>query len=68
MIPTMQGFVEDAMCVSQGNTPISTEGVLVISGPVRSAWAYRRIWSTNRSISLPALKIICKYINLKWRW
>ena len=40
MLPTMQGLVEDAMYVSQGKIPMSTEWMLVISGSVPGAWAY----------------------------
>ena len=37
MLPNMKGLVEDAMYVSQGKIPISTEGMLVISGSVSVA-------------------------------
>ena len=33
----MQGLLEDAMYVSQGGIPMSTEGMLVISGSVPGA-------------------------------
>ena len=34
ILKTMQVLVEDVMYVSQGGIPISTEGMLVISGSV----------------------------------
>ena len=37
MLKTMQGLVEDTMYVSQGGIPISTKGMLVISGSVTGA-------------------------------
>ena len=37
MFPTTQGLVEDAMYVYQGGIPISTEGMMVISGSVPDA-------------------------------
>ena len=37
MLPTMQGLVEDAMYVFHGGLPMSTEGMLVISGSVSGA-------------------------------
>ena len=40
MLTTMQVLVEDAMYVSQGTIPISTEGILVISGSLPGAWTY----------------------------
>ena len=68
ILPTMQGLVEDAMYVYQGWIPMSTEGILVISGSVPGAWAYLTVWSTNRSLNLPAVKLLYKAINPKgWR-
>ena len=63
----MQGFVEGAMYVSQGKIKISTEGMLVTSGPVTSAWAYLTVKSTIRSLILLVVKIFCKDINPKGR-
>ena len=67
MLSTMQGLVEDAMYVSQGGIPISTEGILVISGSMPVAWDYLTVWSISRSLSLPAVKLLCKYMNPEGR-
>ena len=39
MLPTMQGLVEDAIYVSQGGIPMSTEEMLSISGS-KGVWYY----------------------------
>ena len=67
MLTTMQGLVEDAMYVSQGEIPTSTEGMLLISGSVPGAWAYLTVWSTSRSLSLPLVNLLCKAMNPKGR-
>ena len=64
MLPTMQVLVEDAMYVSQGKIPMSTEGVLCISG-ARGVQSYLTVWSTSRRISVPVAKLIYKAINPK---
>ena len=64
MLTTMQGLVEDAMYVSQAMIPMSTEGMLRISG-ARGILSYLASWSTIRCIGMPAVKIICKSINSK---
>ena len=63
----MQGLVEYAMYVYQGKIPISTEGMLVISGSVPGTWDYLTVWSTSRSLSLLAAKLLCKAINPEGR-
>ena len=40
MLPTMQVLVEYVMYVSQSGIPMSTEGILVISGSVPGALSY----------------------------
>ena len=62
----MQVLVEDAIYVSQGKIPMSTEGMLHISG---SIWVrcYLTVWSTRRCITVTAANILCKYIHSKWR-
>ena len=42
--------------------PMSTEGILVINGSVPGAWAYLTVWSTSKSLILPAVKLLCKYM------
>ena len=59
MLSTMPGLVEDVMYVSQGKIPMSTEGILVVSGTVPGAWAYLPVWSTSRILILPAVKLLC---------
>ena len=66
MLPTMQGFVEDVIHVSQGWISMSTEGVLRIGG-ARGVRSYLAVLSTSRRISVPAAKLLCKYINPKGR-
>ena len=68
MLQTMQVLVEYAMYVSQGKIPMSTEGIMVISGSIPGAWYYLTVWSTSRSLIWPAVKIIYKAINTKGRW
>ena len=67
MLPTMEVLVEYAMYIYQGKIPMSTEGMMCISG-TRGVWVYLTVWSTSGSIGVPAVKILCKDINPKGRW
>ena len=62
MLPTMQVLVEDAMYVSQGGIPMSTEGMLHIIG-AREVWSYLKVLSTNSRIGMPAAKLLWKSID-----
>ena len=52
MLPTIQGFVEDEMYISKGNIPMSTEGILIVSGYVSVTSAYLKTvnWKLAGSI------------------
>ena len=66
MLTTMQVLVEDVMYFYQGKIPMSTEGMLRISG---SRWVryYLKVWSTSRFIDVTSEKLLWKYINPKER-
>ena len=66
MLPTMQVLAEYEMYVSQVNIPITTEGMLRISG-ARGFQSYLTVLSTSRRIGVPEANPICKYINPKGR-
>ena len=62
MLTTMQGLVENVMYVSQGGIPMSTEGILCISG-ARGVRSYLMVWSTSRPIVVPEEIFLSKDIN-----
>ena len=66
MLPTILGLAEDEMYVSKVNIPITTEGMLIISG-ARGLWSYLTVLSTSRRIGVLASKLLRKYINPKGR-
>ena len=63
----MQGLAEDVMYVSQVGIPISTEGILCISG-ARGFWYYLMVLSTSTCIFVTIVKLLCKYISPKVQW
>ena len=62
MLPTMKGLGEDAMYISQGVLPMSTEVMLRII-KAREVRSYLMVWSTSRRIGVPTEKLLCKYID-----
>ena len=56
MLPNMQGLVEYEIYVSQVKLPMSGRNAAY------GTRDYLTVWSTSRSLSLPAVKLICKNI------
>ena len=57
MFLNMQVLVEDAMYVSQVEIPMSTEGMVHISG-ARVSGSYLTVLPTSRRIVVPAAKLL----------
>ena len=63
----MQVFVEDVMYVSQDKLPMSGGDSEYQCEYVYGAWAYLKVSSTIRNLSLSIVKLLCKYNNPKGR-
>ena len=62
----MEGLAEYAMYVYQGGIPISNEVMMRISA-TRVVRYYLTLRSTTMHISVPAAKLLYKFINTKGR-